>query len=230
MDHNEAVRQKATEKYLLNELDPDLRDQFEEHVFDCQDCALDVRAAAMFVEQSKIVLAEKPAAPVRIPVPVPANQGWFGQSRYGWFRPALVAPVLVMLLAVVGYQNLVIYPQLKQAMTQPQLLPATLVNVRTRSATVPVIAVRPGSGFLLSVRIPPEGSYANYTADLLNPAGRLEWSLAIPANPTEDTYNVQVPPAHRESGTYTVKVHGVNAAGQSSDVGVPAPFEVQVQK
>lgn len=57
MDHNEAVRQKATERYLLDELDPDVRDQFEEHLFDCRDCALDVRAAAMLVEQSKVVLA-----------------------------------------------------------------------------------------------------------------------------------------------------------------------------
>jgi anti-sigma factor RsiW len=47
MDHQEAVRQNATEKYLLDELDPELRDQFEEHLFDCQDCALDVRAGAM---------------------------------------------------------------------------------------------------------------------------------------------------------------------------------------
>src|SRR5215467_5533997 len=58
MDHNEAVRQNATERYLLDELDPELRDQFEEHLFDCQDCALDLRAGAMFVEQSKIILAE----------------------------------------------------------------------------------------------------------------------------------------------------------------------------
>src|ERR1700751_56088 len=58
MDHKEAVRQNATERYLLDELDPELRDQFEEHLFDCQDCALDVRAGAMFVEQSKVILAE----------------------------------------------------------------------------------------------------------------------------------------------------------------------------
>jgi hypothetical protein len=35
MDHNQAVREKATERYLLNELDPGVRDQFEEHLFDC---------------------------------------------------------------------------------------------------------------------------------------------------------------------------------------------------
>ena len=33
MDHDEAVRHKATEKYLLGELDPELKDQFEEHLF-----------------------------------------------------------------------------------------------------------------------------------------------------------------------------------------------------
>jgi len=50
MDHTAVVRDKMTERYLLNELDSDLRDQFEEHYFDCQECALDVSAGAQFVE------------------------------------------------------------------------------------------------------------------------------------------------------------------------------------
>jgi hypothetical protein len=47
MGHDEAVRILATEKYLLGELSPELRDQFEEHLFDCQRCAFDLRAAAL---------------------------------------------------------------------------------------------------------------------------------------------------------------------------------------
>ena len=31
MDHDTVVRQKLTERYLLNELDPEARDNFEEH-------------------------------------------------------------------------------------------------------------------------------------------------------------------------------------------------------
>src|SRR5450631_2029029 len=58
MDHDVVVRQKMTERYLLDELDPAARDEFEEHFFDCADCALDVHAGALFVEQSKVVLAE----------------------------------------------------------------------------------------------------------------------------------------------------------------------------
>src|SRR5678809_1260477 len=101
MDHDEAVRQKATERYLLDELDPELRDQFEEHLFDCQDCALDLRAGAMFVEQTKVILSEIPAVSVaRVPAAAAAKPGWLA-----WLRPAFAVPVLALLLVVIAYQN-----------------------------------------------------------------------------------------------------------------------------
>ena len=46
MDHEVVVRQKLTERYLLGELDGQAREEFEEHYFDCPDCAVDVHAAA----------------------------------------------------------------------------------------------------------------------------------------------------------------------------------------
>ena len=48
MDHNEALRLHAVEKYALGELPPSQRDEFEEHFLECQECALDVNAAAEF--------------------------------------------------------------------------------------------------------------------------------------------------------------------------------------
>jgi Putative zinc-finger len=232
MDHNIVVRQKMTERYLLDELDPAARDEFEEHFFDCADCALDVHAGALFVEQSKVVLAEKPepvAAGVPAIAPVPAKLGWLP-----WFRPTIVVPVMVMLLTVIGYQNLVIYPHLQQALNSPQVLPWASVNVGTWGSGGPVITTRPGEGFLLFVRIPPEGGYSHYTADLYNPAGKLEWSLTIPVasgkeTSAQDQWPVQVPGANREAGSYTLAVHGVTTAGESKEVG-RASFELQIQK
>ena len=55
MDHDVVVRQKMTERYLLGELDPDARDEFEEHFFDCQECAQDVIAVAGFVDNARHV-------------------------------------------------------------------------------------------------------------------------------------------------------------------------------
>jgi len=51
------VQTLATEKYLLGELRPELRHQFEEHVFDCQQCAFDLWAAATFLAHAKVILS-----------------------------------------------------------------------------------------------------------------------------------------------------------------------------
>jgi anti-sigma factor RsiW len=56
MDHNEALRIQAAVKYVLGELPPSLRNEFEEHFFECQECALDVSAAAEFVDNGRAVL------------------------------------------------------------------------------------------------------------------------------------------------------------------------------
>jgi hypothetical protein len=227
MDHDVVVRLKMTERYLLGELDPDARDEFEEHFFDCPDCALDVRAGALFVEQSKLLLAEKSepvSAGLPVTAPIPAKPGWFA-----WLRPAFAAPVMVLLLAVIGYQNLVTYPHLQQALNSPRVLPWASVNVGTWGSGGPVIPTRPGEGFLLFVRIPPDGGYSRYLADLYNPAGKLEWSLTIPASSAQDQWPVQVPGANRAPGSYSLVVRGVTAAGESKEVG-RALFELQIQK
>jgi len=227
MDHELVVRQKMTERYLLDELDPHQRDEFEEHYFGCAECALDVRAAAMFVEQSRTVLAdgeEKAGVPVPASVPAPSRAGWLA-----WLRPAFAGPALALLLAVIGYQNLVVYPGMKQALNRPQVLPWASVNTRTRGSGTPVLAV-PGEGsFLLFVNIPPDSGAASYIADLYDPAGKLEWSLAIPASSGQDEWPVQVPGANRPAGEYTLAVRAVTPAGTSKEVS-RASFELQIQK
>jgi hypothetical protein len=228
MDHEAVVRQQMTERYLLDELDAQARNDFEEHFFDCQDCALDVHAGALFVEQSKIALAQPPEkAPVGSIALVPQNPVKSGWRQ--WFRPALAAPVMALLLVVVGYQNLVTLPQIQQAMHSPQVLPWAPVNVGTYAAEGQAITARPGQGFLLFVRIPPEGIYSQYTAELYNPAGKVEWTVTIPASSTQDQWPVQVPGANREAGSYSLKVRGVTAAGDSKEVG-QASFELRIQK
>jgi anti-sigma factor RsiW len=65
MDHSEAIQQMIAERYLLDELTLDAREAFEEHLFDCPECALDLRAGAAFVEAAKAQLPKLAgAAPV----------------------------------------------------------------------------------------------------------------------------------------------------------------------
>jgi hypothetical protein len=227
MNHADAVRMNATERYLLKELDSVELDQFEEHMFDCQECALDVRAAAAFIDQSKNILA-KAAAPVPVPVPrpvpAPAPSAWFA-----WLRPGYAMAAMAVLASFIGYQNLVTLPKMKGALQNPHVMPWASVNVGTWGAGGPTISIPSGQSFLLFVRIPPEEGYARYTADLYNPSGKLEWSLTFPATASQDQWPMQVPGSDRQAGTYTLKVRGNTATGESRDLGRTS-FDLQVQK
>jgi hypothetical protein len=223
MDHTEAIQLMIAEKYLLDELPPESRDEFEEHYFGCQECALDVRAGAALVDQMKLVLAEAPTANqerVTIPARKPA---WMG-----WLRPALALPVMAVLLAVIGYQNFVTYPKLQLAANEPQVLPWASINLNSRGGNTPVITAHSGEGFLLFVNIPTAGRYSSYIAELHDQTGKMEWSLTIPAVPAQDVWPIRVPAADRQSGSYTLIVQGIDPAGTRSEVG-SSPFELQIQ-
>ena len=223
MDHHEAVRQKATERYLLDDLDAEERDQFEEHLFDCQDCALDVRAGAMFVDQTKVVLAEAQVVS-RVPDAVPSKSAWLA-----WFRPAFAIPVLALMLAVIGYQNFVVYPHLMQAANEPQVGPWASVNVSTRGSAKTEIKVHPGEGFGLLVNLPPDNGFASYSADLYNPAGKLEWSGPISAASGGENRQIYVLGRDRRPGTYALVVRGITPSGESQEIS-RHPIDVQIQR
>jgi hypothetical protein len=225
MDHSEAIQSMSAEKYLLDELSPEAREQFEEHFFGCAECALDVRTGALLVEQMKVALPEPSTGrPVQVPVPVSGKSGWFG-----WLRPALVFPVLAALLVLIGYQNLVTYPRLQMAANAPQVLPWASVSLNSRGANAPVVTAQPGRGFLLFVNVPSDNHYSSYRAELHDPAGRMEWSLSIPAATADDTWPIRVPDAPRQEGTYTLVVQGVGAGSEQAEIG-RGQFELHIQK
>jgi anti-sigma factor RsiW len=63
MDHQDALRLAASEKYLLNEISRAERDEFEKHFFDCPECAEEVRTTAAFLAGTKLELGRPRAAP-----------------------------------------------------------------------------------------------------------------------------------------------------------------------
>lgn len=222
MNHDQAVQQKATERYLLDELDPDERDQFEEHLFDCQDCALDVRSAAMFVEQTKTILSEEPPRePVRIAAA--ARPGWLA-----WLRPALAVPVMAVLLAVIGYQNFVAPKHFTQATNQPQVGPWISVNVPTRGPEPADVRVHAGEGFAIVLNIAPDKTFTSYAADLYNPSGKVTWSGQIVMASAQDARQIFIPGADRQPGTYKLVIQGVTPAGERKEV-TSQPIVLQIQ-
>src|SRR5262245_33011500 len=120
MDHMEAERQMLSERYLLNELAPEVREEFEEHFFSCPQCALDLESGAAFLDYSKAVLS----SPGKSEALKPVGQG--SKSFWARLRPAFALPLLGLLI-LISYQSLVLIPRLRHAARlaeSPHLLPA----------------------------------------------------------------------------------------------------------
>jgi hypothetical protein len=218
MNHEEAIRILGTEQYLLNDLSPELREQFEEHFFECPVCAADVRTGALFLEQTKAVFAAEAAAPRRL-VPAVASEkpGW-----WAWLRPAFAAPILALLLAIIAYQNWPSHPK-------PQLLQAAYINIGSRGGDVPLISASKGQEFLLRLTIPPAQSYSSYFADIYGPEGKIRSSVNLPVSAGNDTYFVQVPADRYNDGVYSVAIRGVGPDATSTELG-RGSFELHISK
>jgi hypothetical protein len=222
MDHSEALQQMAAERYLLNELTPDAREAFEEHFFDCPECALDLRAGAAFVEEAK---AQLPELSQVLPTPAPARSGALKVKRewwLGWLQPAFAAPVFATLLLVIGYQNLVTYPSLRASANQPRLLPWTPLHGATRGGAALAITADRSHGVALPVDLPPQpsmGAYASYSFDLYDPQGKIAWTGLAAASANDDQrISLVIPGAMLKNGAYTVAVSGVTAHGERTEI------------
>ncbi len=213
MDHHQATQLTAVEKYLLDELPPELRDEFEEHYFDCQECATDLRATAGFIDAAKWEFTVNPvtkAGPVG------------GKSRLVSFWPnVLVWSALAASLLVIAYQNVVVYPRFKTEIAEskaPEILPqVSLVGGNSRGGQIPGATVGSGKPFLLLVDIPTEDRFSSYTCLLYSPSGSLAWRVEVSPQQAKDTVSIRVPSAGPGSGEYTLTVQG-NVAGSGVDL------------
>jgi Putative zinc-finger len=222
MDHDEAVRQMMVERYFLGELASDEQEAFEEHFFSCQDCALDMRSEAAFIDHSKVVLAA--------PVQEPAAQKIKSESRgwMAWFRPALAASVMAILLVLLGYESFIAVPSAKRLSGAPQVLPAlSLISAATRGENKSQLIVHKGQPFLVFVDIPSEARFSSYTAEMFDPAGRSVWSLPVTNEAARDTVSIRIP-GQQDSGTYTLVVRGIENGGNTADL-ARFPFELRFQ-
>ena len=229
MDHQEAARLSLVEKYLLDEMPPQLRDEFEEHYFDCQECAADLRATAVFLDTAKEELksfpAEKPSAAT-------VKKPWLS-----WlWTPAFAFPALAACLLVIAYQNVVVIPRFHNSIAEmraPQILPSlSLVGSNSRGGPTPAMIVQDSEPFLLLVDIPTQDRFSSYTCVLYSPSGSPVWRIQISAESAKDTVSIRVPAAQRIAGSYTLVVEG-NSDRAPADNGVDLAhlrFTLNVQK
>jgi hypothetical protein len=218
MNHDEAVRLKASEKYLLGELSSELRDQYEEHYFDCAECARDVRAGAAFIDNARDHWRVEPASDVAAKPDAKRTAGWWASL----LRPAVAVPALALLLLVAGYQNAVMIPHLRTALSRSQdaqTLPSlSLIAQDSRGGGAASIVIPAGKAFSLFFDIPPQSRFTSYACEIQNASGTPELTLRISAEEAKRTVQLLIPGGRLKPGDHVLVVRGLGSP-ENADAG-----------
>lgn len=183
MSHEEALEMNAVELYVLKELTAEQETRFEEHYFDCQDCACGVA-----VEQALFVNGQ----------PRPAQQKW-----WQLWAPRVLAPVTALLLSVVaflGYQLSALQTPLANTVILAQKAvmgtPEGDKRVSTPSVTI-------------NVNLPADAPPAHFYRIVLIGEGKPPISNVLPA-PEHNLLSLQLLSRTLQSGDYNVIVYGLS--------------------
>jgi hypothetical protein len=214
MDHHEALRREAVEKYLLGELPPQERDEFEEHFFDCPECAADLKMTAAFLDEAK---REFQQAPVVKPAPR-VKPLWFEFLR----RPAFFAPAFALLLSVIVYQNVRVFPRVageRARLDRPEVLSAvSLIGANSRGGANPSVTVGKDQPILVTLDIPAAEQYTSYICTLIAPSGATVWRVPVSASQAKDTVSIRIPGTDLQPGDYTLRVQANPVRGEPADI------------
>jgi Putative zinc-finger len=116
MDHNLASETYAAERYLLGEMPPEERDEFEEHFFSCRVCGEDVQTASVFIANAKALYRERDLQASPALKKAMLWRDWLKRDWIGWLRLPVTVPTFaaLALAALVSYQNAVVIPGLRR--------------------------------------------------------------------------------------------------------------------
>jgi hypothetical protein len=220
MDHNEAVQLQAAVKYVLGELSPVQRDDYEEHYFDCAECAVDIKALATFADTTREVLRHEREKQIARNF-VPARGG-----RLRWLQPVVTVPAFAALLLIIAYQNVVTIPHARQDASSgaAQLFVtsrAPKMAVTRGSEEIPKYSVRQGQSLPLKFDFTPKKSFDAYVCQLQDESGHPVLQVRVPGSFTNKELNLVVPANSVKPGKYTLVF-----TGDPASTGQPTRDEV----
>jgi hypothetical protein len=218
MNHEQALKLQAAERYLLHDLSPQEREDFEEHYFACAECGDEVRSAFALADNAKGVFAAE------------ADRQAFRKSEirnpkseipfFRRFRPAFAAPVAAaLLLGVVLYQSVWVIPGLQRnldSLNQAQVIPSIVARAAIRGEDT-VVEISERDRFVqLMLDINMTVPDSSYTCDVYDEAGSLRFTVPA-ASPSRGSLHLLLPASELKSGRYIIRVRTKSEGGSVSE-------------
>jgi hypothetical protein len=195
MEHDEAIRSRAAERYVARELTPTEEEAFEQHYFDCPQCAEEVRWEQIFSANSRALFRDQPAAP-----PKPG----FFEGLVAWVRPRQVLAFSLACNAVLG-AGLIIFINFR---TQPGALMIPAYFAPGPAHGSEFHSLPPGTRYF-QVHFPSAGlGNTPYSYEILSSTGkRASLGSVVPVEGEDHMLNLVIPVAGLPAGEYTLSVH-----------------------
>src|SRR5258708_23378917 len=212
MDHSEALRLQAAERYVLGELSPQLRKEYEEQYFGCGECSADVKAAAAFAGGARELFRKERSQEDRERLQI---GGWFA-----WLCPAIAAPAVAALLLIVGYQSLVMIAQLRRGSAVPLTAESanfvSLIGENSRSEGGKVFLIHRGNPTVVEVDIPEKGEFRGYICQIQDAQSRMLYEHRVSVVDAKQSVHLIVPAGGLRPGKYSLVVLGEGSAGSAA--------------
>lgn len=227
MNHQDALQEMAVERYLLGELSGSSLDRFEEHLFECPECAADVRAGVTFLDVARTEL--------QMPQRVAIGDTQKRPPRWtSWFTsPWILGPALAACLLALSFQTFVLLPRMRlevaQAQTPAVLNPLVLANAGARGDSIPEIVAPEHGSFVISLDIPSAGGFSSYLCSLSATDGSLLWQITVSPDQARDALLINMPTDKTKEGLNTFLIQGLPSGGTLVDLG-RYRFRVKIQK
>jgi anti-sigma factor RsiW len=203
MKHEDAIRTQAVERYLLRQMTEEERAIFEEHYFECDDCAGDVADGTQLMIAGRYLgkkqrEAEQPAKAANVvPMPVPAPR------PFRW--PVAASLAFTLLGGLTGY--------LIGRKQQPPDPTGVIVRLDTgtRRAGTPVRIPAVQTGDELKFDVPPSDDAAEYAA-IVTCGGKTELTHGISREMAADAVSLRI--GELPAGRCELVIQGVRKDGK----------------
>ena len=202
MDHETAIRIQAAERYVLEEFSAEERAEFENHFFECMECADEVRSASILAANTRQVLGEERAS---------ESSAWErGRGRRSgrfWWPLLASAALNVALLAGFGLERL--HSGVSQGAVEPQFYQTFGVPAASRGS-VASMPVRAGSQFFgARFDLEPGQHFDTFEYQILDSQGASRSERWLKAPPDEGSdLELAVPVSSLAPGDYVLVLRG----------------------
>ncbi len=212
--------QKDTaERYLLGQMSEADRDAYEQHFFQCVECAQEVKATAQFMDTCRSVLHAPDAGASVSPF---ERRPTLPRALVTVMTGALAATLLVMV-----YQNVVTIPRLARGVEPQALSSLSFAASNSRGTSPKTITIGREQPFVIFVDIPPTGADA-YDCTVVTKSGGVAAAMTVTAKQTQDAVPLLISAGRLSPGDYSLVVTGrPRGAGESPVEVARFPFTLR---